>query len=327
MARAARDQGFYGQALDEVAAALPALAPGSDEQVKALLMQAELFNLAGQLRRSLVVAARAHGILLARGDRTSSLYARATMDLARLEAARLHVETAERRFDECEDLLERQGETLGLVWLALRRARLWLDLGRNAEVRRALEEIVVAEPREKARALHLVGVSWFQDGDFERALELCLEAESTARAAGDVFGGLGIRVSRLEAEVELGRGTLAACDAIRADAERSRLPRQVLRAERLAARVLREAGQPEAALERVRRALAQVRTLSIEPTVVLGVWLEKALTLAALGRDDEAQRARLHARRYLERLAARFAQRRDRQRFLRATPIRRALLA
>lgn len=326
LARAARDRGCMGEALGRIEAALPLFPAGSDARLASALMQAELQGVTGNLRAALKTAARVHDELQARGATGGLPYAKATTELARIEAARWRVPLAERHYREAEACYRALGDELGLVRLALRRAHLHLQLGRGAEVRRTLATLQLPSSREIAHAGHLIALSHFYEGDHARALERCREAKAKAAACGDAFGGIEIRVTELEIETELGMASVQNAVRIEKAARRSSIPRAGLRAARLQACLLRASGEAAAALATLEEALAVARRSSIEPTLALGLYLEKSASLEALGRQEAARRVRALARRRLERLAGRLRGRSQRRGFLQATPIRRRLL-
>ena len=326
LAAATRDEGWTGQAMALARGTLDFVAADSDTAVETLLLLGELEGTSGSMREGLRTIARAHEILLARDDVESPLFARATTELARHESACLRVELAERHYRAAEAAWTKLGDEVGLAQLHLYRSRLRLDLGQTKRVRNELTELVLPTPRERAVRHRLLGLAWHFDGDNARALEDLQVATELATAAGETFGGLSTRIALLQCQIELECAHAADAEALEQAALDSGIPRDLFRARRLHARILRDLGSAARSLDILDETLEELRLYSLEPTLPLGLLLERARSLEALGRLNAARSARGIARRRLERLAARLRTAADRKRFLRATPVRRALM-
>ncbi|MFQ5504518.1 MAG: hypothetical protein ACE5F1_06930, partial [Planctomycetota bacterium] len=326
LARSAWDQGHPSQAMTLLDSALALFRP--DEQageiVQALLVRTGYECEMGSLKEGLRSILRAQALL--ESGRDSLLAARVTQERAVIEAARLRVELAWRCFDEAKTLFSEHGDSQGLYMLRIKRSPLMLDTHGPRAARKELEEIAprLANPRELCQALGWIAWTWHAEGRYTEALASILPALESAEEAGDAPALLALRLQELDSRSELGSGEPGVARELRESAEASTLPRLILHARRLEARLLGTQRRDEEALALLGLALDELRLYQLEPTLILGLLLEKAEAQDRLGLA-EGRRTRNLARRSLARFARRIRRTAARQAFLRADPIRRRL--
>ncbi|MEZ5990311.1 MAG: protein kinase [Planctomycetota bacterium] len=324
LAEAENRRGRVREALAQARAALDRLPAGHDQERAVLLwIQGTSEHRAGHDREALATLRQAQDTC--EQGPPSRLRARIHVAVGGIQTLRLRLQLGEHDLGRAEAMLRELGEEKELDRLALLRMHLALHLGEPLEP--WIAELGRADfgRGDAARFAELRGVAAFAAGRPADALDHLRAARALAERTGDAVRLLSIRLRDHEAECELGLGGTPRALRHLDEARQLGLPRLHCRATRLLARLEREDGAAGEALARCEAELVALRRLSIEPTVRLGLDLERSRALAALGRDGEAARVRRFARRWLARLVRRMPGRTARRRFVTATPIRRAL--
>jgi tetratricopeptide (TPR) repeat protein len=322
------EHGHFGQALVLFQQSLEGEGGNEDPGFKAEAMhfESQILCLQGQIKPALSLLGQAHDILLDLGEKRSLRFARVSRELANLEGMRFRTEIAEAHRTQAQELFELFGARLDLQRLQLDRTRLLLELGQKEKAMKQLQP-VLQNPLSgvvQRRTAFLNALLHFYRGDFVQAEKLAtLELELSPTRKNHLEREL--KIIQLESLFRSEGVTLSQAETLTQDAEKEGFPHPLILVKRFLAQVLIQLGSPETALEILDQARALLRTLSLDPTMELGIALVRSKAYSKLGRLQEAKRWRRLGRRHLERLAANLP-RSQRRAFLQGTPIRRALL-
>ncbi|HMQ23216.1 MAG TPA: hypothetical protein PKE00_12040, partial [Planctomycetota bacterium] len=270
-----------------------------------------------------------------RHELDAGIRARSALVLGTLEAKRLHVDRAEELFEEAASRLERRDEGRRLVEVHLRRAELALELGNERRLERELRRAdaiferdrnLVSLLPQRARRAYIEALFELAASRPSDALPLLDDAARDAEASGDSFGGVAVQVARLEARIALQSATEEEATTLLRTTARAGDPRLFMVGCALAAEFHRRNDDPTRADAKLVLAFDELGKRSVEPTFPLRLLLTKSRVQRDLGASDAARRTRRLAMRRLERLSLRL-HRAERGAFLRANPVRRALIA
>ncbi|MCA8971263.1 MAG: hypothetical protein KDC95_15840, partial [Planctomycetes bacterium] len=334
-ARAARARGFRRDAMRRLEAVLPQLEGTGDEIIDARIDHVSLLEENGGLRAAWREAREIERTLSTRDDADPGVLARCDLVLGTLEAKRLHVERAEELFEQAENRLRKRGESRRLVELHLRRAELALDLGDEREFRRELARADALFERDaslvsllawRARRHYLEALFEIFVSRPAEALPHLERAARDAESFGDSFGGVAVQVAVFEAMIALQTATEEQASAVLRQTARAGDPRLFMLGCTLAAEFHRRKNDLPRAISKLDAAFDELGKHSVEPTFPLRMLLTKSRILRDQGDSEAARRTRRLAKRRLERLSLRL-RRADRHAFLRANPVRRAILA
>ncbi len=315
---AERRRGRLVEALHQCQTALAILDLSLDHEslIDLLLLRSELLADLGQLKEALETVLAAQDLYGEARNLPLRLGGRISLQLGRLQAARLRLEGAEQHFARAELIFIAEDDYGNLLSLRFAKARFALQLGERTRplLRALLQEHL--QSRDAGRVHELMALSLIRDRRYERARTHLLEARRLYDDAGECGRMLLVRLRDLECQIELGLATESRARRLHSEAMASDMPRARIRAARLLAALLREQGEYTEALALLDESTRSLRRLSLEPLQEIRLRRERARLLAAWGQPEAARRQQQLAARWLDKLAHRFPRRSTAKRFL-----------
>ena len=315
---AERRRGRLVEALHQCQTALSILDLSLDheKQIHLLLHRSELLSDLGQLREALETALAAQDLYSEARSLPLRIGGHISLQLGRLQAARLRLEGAEQHFERARAIFEAEDDYTHALSLRFARARFALQLGQRTRplLRSLLQERLSS--RDAGRVHELMALSLIRDRRCKRARTHLAQARRLYDDAGECGRELLVRLRDLECEIALGLADETRARRLYDEALDSDMPRARIRACRLLATLLRQRGSYDEALALLDQGMETLRPLSLEPFQEIGLRREKAHLFQAWGQPDAARRERQIIHRWLSKLSRRFPRRSTAKRFL-----------